>query len=149
MPSADLTEAAATAVTARTINNGQSCIAAKRFIVAEAVADEFEALFVRGMQGLTVGDPMDEKTDVGPLATPEILSTLERQVENLVAAGARMLTGGRRLEGPGNYYTPAVLADVPRNVPAAGEELFGPVAMLFRAQDAEEAIQLANDTSFG
>jgi succinate-semialdehyde dehydrogenase/glutarate-semialdehyde dehydrogenase len=149
MPSADLTEAAATAVTSRTINNGQSCIAAKRFIVAEAVADEFEALFVRGMQGLTVGDPMDEKTDVGPLATAEILSTLERQVETLVAAGARILTGGRRLEGPGNYYTPTVLADVPRNVPAAGEELFGPVAMLFRARDAEEAIQLANDTSFG
>jgi succinate-semialdehyde dehydrogenase / glutarate-semialdehyde dehydrogenase len=149
MPSADLTAAATMAVTARTINNGQSCIAAKRFIVAEAVAGEFETLFVRGMQRLSVGDPMDDSTDVGPLATAEIRATLERQVEQLVAAGARILTGGRRVDGPGNYYTPTVLADVPRDVPVAREELFGPVAMLFRVRDAEEAIQLANDTSFG
>jgi succinate-semialdehyde dehydrogenase/glutarate-semialdehyde dehydrogenase len=149
MPSADLDEAAATAVKARAINNGQSCIAAKRFIVAEAIAETFQERFVKGMKSLRVGDPMDEGTDVGPLATPEIAADLDRQVKASVAAGARLLLGGERLSRPGNFYSPTVLANVPRGSPAYSEELFGPVASLFRVRDAEEAIRIANDTIFG
>jgi succinate-semialdehyde dehydrogenase / glutarate-semialdehyde dehydrogenase len=149
MPSADLDDAIATAVRARVINNGQSCIAAKRFIVAEPVLDEFERRFVRGMEALRVGDPMDPATDVGPLATANILATVEAQVEQSVAAGARLLTGGKRLERPGNYYAPTVLRDVPKDAPAYHEEVFGPVAALFRARDAGEAVRIANDTTFG
>jgi succinate-semialdehyde dehydrogenase/glutarate-semialdehyde dehydrogenase len=137
------------AVEARTINNGQSCIAAKRFIVDARVAGEFERVFVAGMAALRVGDPMDESTQVGPLATPEILEGLDEQVRRSVGMGARVLTGGKRLEGPGNYYAPTVLADVPKGAPAYGEELFGPVAAVFRAHGIEEAIRLANDTEFG
>jgi len=147
MPSADLDEAAATAVKARVINNGQSCIAAKRFIVHERVAEAFERTFVRGMEALVVGDPMDPRTDVGPLATAEILASLDEQVRRSVALGARLLTGGKRLEG--NFYQPTVLADAPPAAPAYHEELFGPVATLFRVRDAEEAARLANDTPFG
>ncbi|HWP35569.1 MAG TPA: NAD-dependent succinate-semialdehyde dehydrogenase [Thermodesulfobacteriota bacterium] len=146
---ADLEQAAATAVKARTINNGQSCIAAKRFIVVEAVADEFERRFVRGMEALKVGDPLDETTDVGPLATPQIVSDLEAQVRRTVEMGARVLTGGRRLPRPGNFYAPTVLTDVPPGSPAYREELFGPVAALFRVRDLDAAIRLANDTTFG
>ena len=149
MPSADLSEAVVTAVRARTINNGQSCIAAKRFIVHEKIYDEFERRFVRGMEALKIGDPMEEATEIGPLATPDILDGLDEQVRRTVEAGARVLTGGRRLERPGNYYAPTVLADIPRDSPAYREEMFGPVASLFRVRDAEEAIRLANDTSFG
>ncbi|HVF91020.1 MAG TPA: NAD-dependent succinate-semialdehyde dehydrogenase [Blastocatellia bacterium] len=149
MPSANLDEAVSTAVKARTINNGQSCIAAKRFIVAEEIAGEFERRFVAGMEALKVGDPMDDATDVGPLATSGILSDLEEQVRKSVEAGARLLTGGRRIERPGNYYAPTVLADIPEDSPAYREELFGPVAMLFRARDAADAIRIANDTGFG
>jgi len=149
MPSADLAEAVRTAVKARTINNGQSCIAAKRFIVAEAIADEFERRFVQGMEALHVGDPMDEKTDVGPLATPQILQDLAEQVRSSVSAGARVLTGGKRLDQPGNYYSPSVLAGIPESAPAYREEMFGPVAALFRARDMDAVIRLANDTRFG
>lgn len=149
MPSADLQAAAATAVKARTINNGQSCIAAKRFIVAEAIADEFERRFVAGMQALKVGDPMDESVDVGPLATPQILDDLDQQVQRSVAAGARVLTGGKRLNQPGNYYAPTVLTGIPQNAPAYCEELFGPVASLFRVPNLDGAIRLANDSIFG
>ncbi|HOK47404.1 MAG TPA: aldehyde dehydrogenase family protein, partial [Bryobacteraceae bacterium] len=149
MPSADLEKVVATAVQARTINNGQSCIAAKRFIIAEAIAGEFERRFVKAMEALKVGDPMDEATALGPLATPQILEGLDEQVRRSVAAGARLLTGGRRLDRPGNYYAPTVLADVPETAPAFSEELFGPVAVLFRARDAAEAIRLANATTFG
>jgi succinate-semialdehyde dehydrogenase/glutarate-semialdehyde dehydrogenase len=149
MASADLERAARVAVEARTINNGQSCIAAKRFIVDARVAGEFERVFVAGMAALRVGDPMDESTQVGPLATPEILEGLDEQVRRSVGMGARVLTGGKRLEGPGNYYAPTVLADVPKGAPAYGEELFGPVAAVFRAHGIEEAIRLANDTEFG
>jgi len=149
MPSADLERAARTGVEARTINNGQSCIAAKRFIVDARIAAEFERALVAGMAALRVGDPMDESTQVGPLATPEILEGLDQQVRRSVEMGARVLTGGRRLEGPGNYYAPTVLVDVPRDAPAYGEELFGPVAALFRTNGIEEAIRLANDTEFG
>ena len=149
MPSADLERAAAVAVEARTINNGQSCIAAKRFIVDSRVAADFEARFVAAMEGLRVGDPLDERTQVGPLATPDILEGLDEQVRRSVEMGARVLTGGKRLEGKGNYYAPTVLADVPESAPAYREELFGPVAVLLRADGIDHAIRLANDTEFG
>lgn len=149
MPSADLDEAARTAVKARAINNGQSCIAAKRFIVAEEIAGEFERRFVKGMESLKIGDPMDETTDIGPLATEDILETLEGQVQETVAQGARILTGGGRLMRAGNYFAPTVLTDIPPDSPAYLEELFGPVASLFRVRDLDEAIRLANDTTFG
>lgn len=149
MPSADLEQAAQTAVRARAINNGQSCIAAKRFIIAQEVADEFQQRFVESMEALVVGDPMDEATDVGPLATPDILETLERQVQESIASGARLVSGGKRLDRPGNFYLPTVLADVPRDASAFCEEVFGPVAALLRASNIDEAIDLANDTIFG
>jgi len=149
LASAGMDEAVATAVRARIINNGQSCIAAKRFIIAAEIAEEFERRFVRGMKSLRVGDPMDESTDIGPLATREILATLEQQVNQSVARGARLLTGGKRLERPGNYFAPTILTDIPKDSPAYREELFGPVALLFRAPDLDEAIRLANDTPFG
>jgi len=149
MPSADLDRAVRVAVEARTVNNGQSCIAAKRFIVDAGIADEFERGFVAGMQALRVGDPMDETTQVGPLATPDIVEGLDAQVRASVAAGARLLTGGARLDRPGNFYAPTVLVDVPETAPAYREELFGPVAVLFRASGIEEAIRIANATDFG
>ena len=149
MPSANLAAATETAVKARTINNGQSCIAAKRFIVADKIAGDFERGFVERMLALKVGDPMDESTDVGPLATPQILEDLDQQVQKSVAAGARVLAGGKRLDRPGNFYAPTVLADIPELSPAYREELFGPVAALFRVPDLQAAIRLANDTSFG
>jgi succinate-semialdehyde dehydrogenase/glutarate-semialdehyde dehydrogenase len=149
MPSADLDAAAGTAVKARTINNGQSCIAAKRFIVHKEIFAEFERRFVQGMESLKVGDPLDDATDIGPLATASILSELDEQVRRTVEAGARVLTGGARLDRRGNYYAPTVITDVPEDSPAYREELFGPVASLFRVRDAGEAIRLANDSPFG
>ncbi len=149
MPSADFDTAVTTAVKARTINNGQSCIAAKRFIVADEIYNHFEERFVSEMKALRVGDPMDESTDIGPLATPQILDDLVVQVQKAVTAGARVLTGGRKLDRPGNFYEPTVLVDV---VPASAvscEEIFGPVAMLFRAYDIDDAIHMANSTPFG
>jgi succinate-semialdehyde dehydrogenase/glutarate-semialdehyde dehydrogenase len=149
MPSADLDEAVRTAVTARTINNGQSCIAAKRFIIAEGIADEFQERFVKEMEALTVGNPMDDTVQIGPLATAQILGDLEEQVNKSVEMGARVLTGGKRLERAGYYYPPTVLTDIPEQSPAYREELFGPVASLFRASDLDHAIEIANDTTFG
>jgi succinate-semialdehyde dehydrogenase/glutarate-semialdehyde dehydrogenase len=149
MPSADLERAVRIGVEARTINNGQSCIAAKRFIVDARIAAEFEQALVAGMAALRIGDPMDETTQVGPLATPDILEALDQQVRRSVEMGARVLTGGKRLDRPGNYYAPTVLADVPKDAPAYGEELFGPVAALHRANGIDEAIRLANGTEFG
>ena len=151
MPSADLDRAIRTAVEARTTNNGQSCIAAKRFIVDRRIAEEFEGRFVKAMAALRVGDPRDESTQVGPLATPGILEELDRQVTRSVELGARLLTGGGGVPRPhvGNYYPPTVLADAPKDSPAYREELFGPVAVLFRADGIEHAIELANDTEFG
>jgi succinate-semialdehyde dehydrogenase/glutarate-semialdehyde dehydrogenase len=149
MPSANFEEAVSTGVKARVINNGQSCIAAKRFIVHEQIADRFEREFVKKMEALKVGDPMDQSTEVGPLATPSGVADLERDVDKSVAAGAKILTGGKRLPRSGNFYAPTVLTNIPKNSPAYHEELFGPVACLFRAKDAEEAIQIANDTRFG
>jgi succinate-semialdehyde dehydrogenase/glutarate-semialdehyde dehydrogenase len=149
MPSANMDEAVATAVKARITNNGQSCINAKRFIVAAAVADEFERRFVEAMQALRVGDPFDEQTDVGPLATKSGLQDIEEGVRKTVEAGARVLTGGKKLDGAGYFYAPTVMTNVPRNSPGYCEEFFGPVANLFRAKDIDEAIRIANDTRFG
>lgn len=149
MPSAELDSAVATAVEARIINNGQSCIAAKRFIVAERIADSFEQKFVRRMEALKVGDPFDDGTELGPLATADGVTSLDADVRKTVEAGATLLTGGRPLPRPGNYYAPTVLTNVPRNSPAYREELFGPVAAIFRARDLDEAIRLANDSRFG
>jgi succinate-semialdehyde dehydrogenase / glutarate-semialdehyde dehydrogenase len=149
MPSADVIAAADVAVKARTINNGQSCIAAKRFIVHERIADAFTPRFVERMRALTVGDPMRADVDIGPLATRQIAEELERQVEESVRRGARILTGGKRMPGPGNYFEPTVLTDVPADAPAYRDELFGPVASLFTARDLDDAIRIANATNFG
>ncbi len=149
MPSADLDAAVKTAVQARTLNNGQSCIAAKRFILHDAVADEFTEKFVQALEALHVGDPRDPQTDIGPLATPKILDSLAAQVEQSIAAGATLLTGGKRLDRPGNFYLPTALADIPRDAPAYSEELFGPVALLFRVGSLDDAIRQANDTPYG
>lgn len=149
MPSADIEEAAQTAVRARTLNSGQSCIAAKRFIIAAEVYEEFVGRFVAGMKALRVGDPFDAGTDVGPLATERTLKDLDAQVRAAISAGARLIMGGVRLDRPGFYYAPSVLAEIPLGAPVAREELFGPVAMLFRVRSMDEAIRLANDTSFG
>jgi succinate-semialdehyde dehydrogenase / glutarate-semialdehyde dehydrogenase len=149
MPSADLEAAVSTAVQARVQNNGQSCIAAKRFIVAESIADEFERRFVAKMKNLRVGDPFDEKTDLGPLATPDAVKGLDEDVHKTLEAGARLLTGGHPLERKGNYYAPTVLTNVPKGSPAYSEEFFGPVASIFRVKDQGEAIRVANDVRFG
>jgi succinate-semialdehyde dehydrogenase / glutarate-semialdehyde dehydrogenase len=149
MPSADLDAAVATAVEARIINNGQSCIAAKRFIVAESIADAFEQKFVKRMEALVVGDPLDEKTELGPLATPDAVVSLDADVHKTIDAGARLLTGGRPLPRPGNFYAPTVLTNIPKNSPAYQEEFFGPVASIFRVKDIDEAIRIANDSRFG
>lgn len=149
MPSADLDAAVATAVDARVQNNGQSCIAAKRFIVAEKIADEFQRKFVKRMEELRVGDPFDEKTQLGPLANADAVTSLDADVKKTVAAGARLLTGGHPIDRSGNFYAPTVLTDIPKNSPAYNEEFFGPVASLFRAKDIDQAIHIANDSRFG
>ena len=149
MPSADLTQAALTAVNARVQNNGQSCIAAKRFIAAAPVADDFAGELVKRFEALKVGDPMDEATDVGPLVSEGAVHELDDQVRRLVSAGGKILTGGKRLPGPGFYYAPTIVAGVPDDAPVAKEELFGPVAVLYRARDADDAIRIANGTTFG
>ncbi len=150
LKSADLEQAIVTAVTARMLNNGQSCIAAKRFIVEESIADEFEQRFVEKFQMLKIGDPMDENIDVGPLATPGILEELDQLVQTCVEKGSKVLTGGQPLsDRPGNFYPPTILTDFPPGTPAEQEEFFGPVALLFRVPDIDAAIKLANSTSFG
>ena len=149
MPSADIEKAALTAVTARVQNNGQSCIAAKRFIVHDAVADAFEKLFVARMQALRVGDPMDEQTDIGPLASEQGLLDVEAYIGDAVERGARLLCGGQRLDRPGCFYPPTVVTDVTPDMRMYHEEIFGPVAQLFRVGDADAAISLANATVFG
>jgi succinate-semialdehyde dehydrogenase / glutarate-semialdehyde dehydrogenase len=149
MPSANITEAAATAVKARVINNGQSCIAAKRFIVHEKIAEQFEKEFVSRMQALKLGDPFEPKTDVGPLATPDAVKDIDADVQKSIQAGAKLLTGGKPVVGPGNFYQPTVLTNIPKDSPAYREELFGPVACVFRAKTIDEAIAIANDVRFG
>jgi succinate-semialdehyde dehydrogenase / glutarate-semialdehyde dehydrogenase len=149
MPSADLGAAVSTAVTARMINNGQSCIAAKRFIVHEQVYDDFLKQFVARVAAVRIGDPMDESTELGPLATAAIRNELDAQVRKSVTAGAKLLTGGKTLDREGFYYAPTVLTDIPADAPAAHDELFGPVASVFKATDLAEAVAIANGTSFG
>jgi succinate-semialdehyde dehydrogenase / glutarate-semialdehyde dehydrogenase len=149
MPSANLDEAVATAVKARCINNGQSCIAAKRFIVAEPIADEFERRFVDAMQAVKVGDPMDAATELGPLVNADAVTSLHADVQKTVEAGAKLLTGGKPMNSAGYYFEPTVLTNIPEDSPAYKEELFGPVASLFRAKDLDDAIRIANDTRFG
>jgi len=149
MPSAEFDLAVAAAVRARCVNSGQSCIAAKRVLVAESIYDSFAAGFVAAMEALRVGDPMREDTQIGPLATAAQVQDLDAQVQAAVRAGGRVLTGGKRVPGAGNYYPPTVLADIPRTADVCREELFGPVAMLFRVRDIDDAISLANDTPFG
>ncbi|MGN6606664.1 MAG: NADP-dependent succinic semialdehyde dehydrogenase [Jatrophihabitans sp.] len=149
MPSADLDKAAEVAATARCQNNGQSCIAAKRFIVHEAVADEFERLFAAKLEALTVGDPMDEQTKVGPLATESGREDVEELVQDAVDKGARIVTGGARPDRPGWYYPPTLVADLTPEMRMWREEVFGPVASLFRVPDLDAAIELANDSEFG
>jgi succinate-semialdehyde dehydrogenase/glutarate-semialdehyde dehydrogenase len=149
MPSANLDEAVATAVKARCVNNGQSCIAAKRFIVAEPIADEFERRFVSAMQALKLGDPMDAATELGPLVNADAVTSLHADVQRTVEAGAKLLTGGKRVDRSGNYYEPTVLTNIPKDSPAYKEEFFGPVASVFRAKDLDDAIRIANDTRFG
>ncbi|EHC15976.1 Succinate-semialdehyde dehydrogenase (NAD(P)(+)) [Fischerella thermalis JSC-11] len=150
LESADLQAAVAVATTARMLNNGQSCIAAKRFILQEAIADQFEKLLLEKYQGLKVGDPMQPDTDIGPLATPDILRDLEQQVQTCVKAGAKVLIGGQPLaDRPGNFFPPTMITDLSPDSAIAKEEFFGPVALLFRVPDIDEAIKLANATPFG
>jgi succinate-semialdehyde dehydrogenase/glutarate-semialdehyde dehydrogenase len=149
MPSADVAAAAKTGVAARIQNAGQSCIAAKRFILSEQIYEQFLSDFVGRMRALQVGDPLDPATEIGPLASEAILKGVEEQVQKSVAAGARLLTGGKRIDRPGFFYEPTVLAEIPRDSPAYREEIFGPVACCFRASDAADAIRIANDSVFG
>src|SRR6184192_2376903 len=149
MPSADFESALSTAIKARIINTGQSCIAAKRFIIADQIYDQFLSQFVARMRSLKLGDPMDETTEIGPLATEQILDGVHDQVQKTIAAGAKLLTGGNRIHGTGFFYEPTVLVDVPKESPAYREEVFGPVASVFRVRNADDAIQFANDTTFG
>jgi succinate-semialdehyde dehydrogenase / glutarate-semialdehyde dehydrogenase len=149
MPSADLEQAAQTAVRARTINNGQSCIAAKRFIVHERIYDTFAHLFTAGMRQLRTGDPMHPDSDIGPLSTQQTLNDLIDQVNRAVDEGARILTGGHRLDRPGYYFPPTVIENLPRTSPLSREEIFGPVATLIPARNLDEAIDIANDNPFG
>jgi len=149
MPSADIVSAVKTAVTARMINNGQSCIAAKRFIIHEAVYDQFIDLFVRGVKAVKVGDPMDESVDLGPLATSAIRDDLAKQVDATVAAGATILCGGKKIDRKGFFYEPTVLADIPKSSPADEQELFGPVASVWKAKDIDHALEIANGSRFG
>jgi succinate-semialdehyde dehydrogenase / glutarate-semialdehyde dehydrogenase len=150
MPSVgDLDAVVDAAVSSRMLNNGQSCINAKRFIVHQDIADDFTQKLVQKMEALTIGDPMDENTDVGPMSQGNGVDDLDEQVQDSIKSGARLLTGGGRLDRPGNYYPPTVLADIPKDARAYYEELFGPVALVFRAGDADDAIRIANDSPFG
>jgi succinate-semialdehyde dehydrogenase/glutarate-semialdehyde dehydrogenase len=150
LESADIDKAVATAVQARMINNGQSCIAAKRFIIAQEIADRFETEFVARFESLRIGDPTLENTDIGPLATRSILTELDEQVQRAIADGAKLLTGGKPVANSvGNFYLPTILTGLDPDSDIAKEEFFGPVAMLFRVQNIDEAISIANNTSFG
>lgn len=149
MPSADLEKAVSVAVAARTINNGQSCIAAKRFIVHTDIADEFEQRFVEEFKKLKVGDPLLEGTQIGPMAREEFADDLEEQVRKSLQEGAELLTGGKKIEGPGFFFEPTVLGSVRPGMAAFDEETFGPVAAVVRAESLQQAIALANESRFG
>ena len=146
---ADLPRVAAMAARGRFLNAGQSCISPKRFVVDASVVEEFTRLLVAEVEALTVGDPERPGTDVGPMAREDLLEGVHRQVEASVARGARLLAGGRRLEGPGNFYAPTVLAEVAPGQPAYDEEVFGPVATVIAADSDDDAVRIANDTRFG
>ncbi len=146
---ADIEAAASTGAWARNLNGGQSCIAAKRFVVHDTVYESFTERFVAEIESFTVGDPMDEKTDIGPLARQDLLEGIHEQVTESVDAGATVLTGGEPLEHDGAYYPPTVLADVPPGCPVDAEEVFGPVAPIYRVSDEDAAIEKANETEFG
>lgn len=146
---ADVPAAAEICAASRLLNTGQTCIAAKRFIVVESVRAEFERLFVERMKNAKLGDPMDEATEIGPLARHDLRDELHEQVRRSIAAGARCLLGGKIPDGPGAYYPPTVLTDVRKGTPAYEEELFGPVAAIIAVKDEREAVRVANDTSFG
>ncbi|WP_017307225.1 NAD-dependent succinate-semialdehyde dehydrogenase [Spirulina subsalsa] len=147
--SADVELAVSTAVTARMLNNGQSCIAAKRFILQTGIADQFIEQLTARFEALKMGDPMDENVDVGPLATASICQEIDQQVEKTVAMGGKVLIGGKPLDRPGNFYPPTILTDIPPDSPGALEEFFGPVALVFRVKELEEAIRLANGINLG
>lgn len=149
MPSANIDAAVATGLRARLLNNGQSCIAAKRFLLAQEIADEFESKFVAAMKALKIGDPMDPSTDVGPLANADAVQSLHRDVLKTLESGGRVLCGGHPVDRPGFFYAPTVLTDIPQGSPAYNEEFFGPVASLFRVRDTDDALRIANDTRFG
>ena len=146
---ADIDAAATTGAKARNQNTGQSCIAAKRFIAERRVAEDFERRFAKAVEDLVVGDPLDPKTQIGPLARRDLVDNLERQVDESVRMGARVLTGGERIPGKGFYYRPTVLADVTEDMPVLKEETFGPVAAVVRVRDADEAVRVANDSPYG
>jgi succinate-semialdehyde dehydrogenase/glutarate-semialdehyde dehydrogenase len=149
LPDAPLEETVKQAVKARVQNNGQSCIAAKRFLVHAAIYDDFARLLAEAFARLRVGDPFDPKTDVGPLVQARAVETLERQVRAAVKAGGQILTGGARGAGAGFFFQPTILVDVPNDSAIGREEFFGPVALLFRVRDLDHAIALANDSPFG
>jgi succinate-semialdehyde dehydrogenase/glutarate-semialdehyde dehydrogenase len=149
MPSADFESALTAAIKARTINTGQSCIAGKRFFIADRIYNDFLRQFVERMRALKIGDPFDQTTEIGPMASEQILNDVHEQVQKTIAAGARLLTGGNRIHGPGFFYEPTVLVDVPKDSPAYRDEVFGPVASIFRVRNVDEAIKMANDTIFG
>lgn len=149
LPSADLEAAATTAVKARISNNGQSCIAAKRFIVHTDVYDEFARLFAEKVGALVVGDPLDRSTEVGPVATASGRDELAELVDDAVAKGAEVLTGGQAVDGAGFFYSPTVLAGLTDDMRIVMEETFGPVASLYRATDRDDAVRIANQTTFG
>ncbi len=149
MPSVDLDTVVEIAVRARCVNNGQSCIAAKRFLVHDSIYEEFEQRFVAAMEALRVGDPMLEDTDLGPLASAAVRDRLTAQVQAAVNAGGRVITGGQAMMGEGFYFEPTAIAEIPRDAPTLREEFFGPVALLFRVRDLEDAIAVANDSPFG
>ncbi|HEY2056795.1 MAG TPA: NAD-dependent succinate-semialdehyde dehydrogenase [Amycolatopsis sp.] len=149
MPSADIEEAAKQAVASRMLNNGQSCVNAKRFLLHESIADEFLRHMVARMEALKIGDPMADDTDLGPLSSAEAVKTLDQQVRDTVEAGADVLTGGTPLDGPGYFYPPTVLTNIPDSSPGHHEEFFGPVALVWRVSSADEAVRVANDSPFG
>ncbi|MCX6174961.1 MAG: NAD-dependent succinate-semialdehyde dehydrogenase [Ignavibacteriales bacterium] len=146
---ANIDEAVKTAVTARLINNGQSCIAAKRFIVVEKIYDEFEKKFIEAMGKVKIGDPMDKETELGPIAREDLLNELDEQVKQSVAKGAVVLCGGKRINKEGFYYEPTILSNLSKGMSAYDEEIFGPVASLIKAKDEDDAIKIANDSPFG